>query len=49
MQAVKALVKTINDKLEINFYNPVSAPAKGQACVIYDLKDKHLIAGGWID
>lgn len=49
MKAQKALISAYeNDKILAAFYEPVSAPAKGQAGVIYDFTDRHLIGGGWI-
>ncbi len=33
----------------INFYEPVSSVTSGQAAVFYDINDKHLIGGGWIE
>ena len=51
MTAQKALVKLDYDNKtgKIIFENPVSAVTSGQAAVFYDLKDNHLIGGGWID
>lgn len=47
MKAVPA--KIICDKtILVKFDEPVSAIAKGQACVIYDKNDGHLIGGGII-
>lgn len=48
MQAKKALIVQKEDKIEVLYYEPVIATAKGQAAVIYDFRDGHLIAGGWI-
>ena len=36
------------DSAQIIFKEPISAIAKGQACVIYDKNDGHLIGGGMI-
>lgn len=48
MQPVKAHI-TINDPLvNINFFEPVNSIAKGQACVLYDINDGHLIGGSFI-
>lgn len=47
MQAVEANIK-VEDKLIITFAEPVNAIAKGQACVIYDIDDGHLLGGGFI-
>ncbi len=44
MQAVKAFVKDST----IVFEEPVSAVTKGQACVLYDINDGHLIGGALI-
>ncbi len=51
MQAQKAFVKyNSNDKTAvISFESPVSSVTPGQAVVFYDVNDKHLIGGGWID
>lgn len=51
MSAQKARVKLDfeNNCGEINFYEPISAITSGQAAVFYDLNDKHLIGGGWIE
>lgn len=48
MQGVKSLVKIASDEVVIEFHEPVSAVAKGQACVIYDVCDGHLLGGGFI-
>ncbi len=48
MKAVKALVKKADSKVEIKFFEPVSGVAFGQACVVYDITDGHLIGGGFI-
>lgn len=48
MQAVKAKVTIENNSVLIDFYEPVSAIAKGQACVIYDINNGHLLGGGFI-
>ncbi len=44
MQAVKAKI----NGLKIIFDEPVSAITKGQACVLYDINDGHLLGGAWI-
>lgn len=44
MQAVKAKV----NGARIIFEEPVSAVTKGQACVLYDINDGHLLGGAWI-
>lgn len=47
MPAKKAKVQIIDEKLaEITFYEPVNSITTGQAGVIYDLNDGHLIGGG---
>ncbi len=48
MEAKKALLTQVDDKLHITFYEPVLAPARGQAAVFYDFRDGHLLGGGWI-
>lgn len=47
MQAVKANV-AILDAIEITFLEPVSGITKGQACVLYDINDGHLLGGALI-
>lgn len=51
MEAKKAHISLDleNQKGTIKFYNPISAVTPGQAAVFYDLKDNHLIGGGWIE
>lgn len=51
MQAVKARVclDTENKRGKIIFDEPVASVTSGQAAVFYDLNDKHLIGGGWIE
>ena len=46
MQAKKAHVQILDDVAEITFYEPVNSITSGQAGVIYDLNDGHLIGGG---
>lgn len=46
MQAKKAKCKVVDDLVEIEFYEPVSSVTSGQAGVMYDLNDGHLIGGG---
>lgn len=48
MKAVPANISKKDDKYNITFETPVSAIAKGQACVIYDKHDGHLLGGGFI-
>ena len=46
MNAQKAHIEIIDDKAEITFYEPVNSITTGQAGVIYDINDGHLIMGG---
>ncbi len=46
MSAKKAHIEIIDDKAEITFYDPVNSITTGQAGVIYDINDGHLIMGG---
>lgn len=46
MQAKKAHVTILDDFAEITFYEPVNSITPGQACVLYDMTDGHLIGGG---
>lgn len=48
MDAQKAKIKILDDKTEVEFYDPISSITAGQAGVIYDIEDKHLIGGGWV-
>ena len=48
MQAKKAKCTLIDDLIEIEFLEPVSSITSGQAGVIYDINDKHLIGGGTV-
>ena len=48
MKAVPAKIKVEDNKVEIKFNEPVSAVAKGQACVIYSAKDGHLLGGAFV-
>lgn len=48
MQPKKAHICVCGDCLDIEFYEPVNSITMGQACVIYDIADSHLIGGGWI-
>ncbi len=45
MHAVKAQVKKIDSTWNISFCEPVSALTPGQACVLYDINDGHLLGG----
>lgn len=48
MQAVLAHVRIDEENVNITFEQPVSAIAKGQACVLYDKQDGHLLGGAFI-
>ena len=48
MNAVEALILKENNDWKIKFNEPVSAITAGQACVLYDLIDGHLLGGGFI-
>ncbi len=48
MQAVNANVKFGDKVVTIDFIDPVNSIAKGQACVIYDANDGHLLGGSFI-
>ena len=48
MEHIKAHVHINDNFADIEFLEPVNSITSGQACVIYDLKDKHLIGGGII-
>ena len=43
-----ARISKVEDGFLVEFISPLSAITKGQALVIYDKKDGHLIGGGWI-
>lgn len=47
MKPVMGNIK-ITDKVEISFREPVSGLTPGQACVLYDPIDGHLLGGGFI-
>lgn len=51
MQAQKAIVTLDREKntAKIDFELPVTSVTSGQAAVFYDINDRHLIGGGWID
>ncbi len=38
----------ISDNVTVSFIEPVNSVSKGQACVLYDINDGHLIGGGFI-
>jgi len=48
MPAQKAHVSIDQNKIQAEFYEPVTSVTSGQSLVIYDLHDKHLIGGGRI-
>ena len=48
MQAASAKIEIHSDEIIIKFDTPVSAVAKGQACVLYNQEDGHLIGGAFI-
>ncbi len=48
MKAVEAEVTKTKTGVLVKFNEPVSAITKGQACVIYDKTDGHLLGGGFI-
>ena len=48
MDFIEANASKINEKWVLKFAKPVSAIAKGQACVLYSMNDAHLIGGGWV-
>ena len=47
MKSVPAQV-ICGEKFEINFDEPISGITSGQACVLYDIEDQHLLGGGII-
>ena len=44
--AKKAHIKILDDVAEIEFYEEINSVTPGQAGVIYDITDGHLIGGG---
>ena len=48
MQATEVIVNIDESKTTIKFISPVYGVAKGQAFVLYDINDGHLIGGGFI-
>ena len=44
-----AHVEIAEETAQITFKEPVSAVTPGQAAVLYDPNDGHLIGGGWIE
>lgn len=51
MQAQKAHITLDfeNKTGKVDFCEPISSVTSGQAVVFYDIEDKHLIGGGWIE
>ena len=47
MQSVKAFVTINTNNITVSFKEPVSGLTPGQACVFYDINDKHLLGGGY--
>ena len=48
MPKENAKISKTEDGYFVEFGAPISAVTKGQALVIYDKNDEHLIGGGWI-
>ena len=48
MKAVPAKINIDNDFVNIKFYEPISGITPGQACVLYNKNDGHLLGGGFI-
>lgn len=48
MKAVRSQIKKLENSWQITFSEPIYGIAKGQACVIYDLDDGHLLGGSFI-
>lgn len=48
MQKESAKISETNNGYLVEFEKPISSVTKGQALVVYDKKDGHLIGGGWI-
>ena len=48
MHSAPAEIEINGTECTINFKAPVSAISKGQACVLYDINDGHLLGGGFI-
>ena len=49
MNYAKAKVCKKNNTWNITFNEPISAITLGQACVIYDINDGHLLGGAFIE
>ena len=47
MKAVEAMIR-IEDDIKIQFLERVSGITPGQACVLYDINDGHLLGGEFI-
>ena len=48
MQACPSTIKKVEKAWQIIFDEPISAITKGQACVLYDINDGHLLGGCFI-
>ena len=48
MKAVPAKINIDNNFVNIKFYEPISGITPGQACVLYNKNDGHLLGGGFI-
>ena len=48
MKPVRAIVDLSGESITIKFLESVSGIAPGQACVLYDINDGHLLGGGFI-
>jgi len=48
MRAQKAKCTIVDDLIEIEFYEPVNSVTSGQAGVLYDINDGHLLGGGTV-
>lgn len=49
MEHKKAHVRIFEDFADIEFYEPVNSVTNGQSGVIYDINDRHLIGGGFVE
>lgn len=48
MEHKKAHVRLCENFAYVEFYEPVNSVTNGQSCVMYDINDKHLIGGGFV-
>ncbi len=48
MQPVKAHIIIMDKTVQVKFIEPVNSIANGQACVLYDIDDGHLLGGSFI-